>query len=166
MSSVRRDGAPLDALVATRIDRLMARYASAIDNGDFEDWPALFVDDGEYRIVTRTDFDAGRDFGIWYCDNRGMLEDRVSAIRSVNVYEPHVYRHVLGPTEVLDIDGDVAACETSYLVVRTAMDGDMQVFSAGRYVDRVALVDERALLKSRMVVTDSARYDTLVALPL
>lgn len=166
MSSVRRDGAPLDAVVAMRIDRLMARYASAIDNGDFEDWPLLFVDDGEYRIVTRTDFEAGRDFGIWYCNNRAMLEDRVSAIRSVNVYEPHVYRHVLGPTEVIAIDADMVACETSYLVVRTSMEGDMQVFSAGRYVDRVTLRDELALLHSRVVVTDSARYDTLVALPL
>ena len=166
MSSVRRDGTPLDAGVAMRIDRLMARYASAIDNGEFEEWPPLFVDDGEYRIVTRTDFEAGRDFGIWYCNNRAMLEDRVNAIRSVNVYEPHVYRHVLGPTEVLSVDGDVVACETSYLLVRTSMEGDMQVFSAGRYVDRVTLRDALARLQSRVVVTDSARYDTLVALPL
>jgi anthranilate 1,2-dioxygenase small subunit len=148
------------------LDRLMVRYCSIIDNGELEAWPALFTEDGNYRITTRTDYEAGRDFGIWYCSNRNMLEDRVLAIRGVNVYEPHVYRHIVGPTEVVAASGNEAVCETSYVVIRTDVDGDMTVFSAGKFVDRVAFEPERALIKSRIVVADSARFDTLVALPI
>jgi len=145
---------------------MMARYASAIDNGDLERWPDFFTDDCTYRILTRTDFDAGRDFGIWYCNTRGMLLDRVSSIQSVNVFEPHVYRHVLGPTEIVSIEDGVIGCETSYMVVRTGYEGEMMIFSAGRYIDAVVVDGQRALLRERTVVTDSCRYDALVALPL
>jgi anthranilate 1,2-dioxygenase small subunit len=148
------------------ISRMMARYASAIDNGDLEHWPECFTDDCTYRILTRTDFEAGRDFGIWYCNTRGMLLDRVSSIESVNVFEPHVYRHVLGPTEIVSVENGVFGCETSYMIVRTGYEGEMMVFSVGRYIDAVVLEGERALLRERTVVTDSCRYDALVALPL
>ena len=168
MSSVvaRDAGLRLDAATGERILRLMARAASAVDDAEFEVWPTLFTVDGEYRITTRADHDRGRDFGIWYCANRDMLEDRVAAIRSVNVYEPHVYRHVLGPTEVLAHDGAFASCVTPFLVARTGVDGEMILFSAGRYVDTVVFEGQRALFRSRVVVCDSARFDTLVALPI
>jgi anthranilate 1,2-dioxygenase small subunit len=167
MSSVARSSEiVLEAKSKEEIDRLMARYCSAIDNGEFELWPELFTTDGEYRITTRTDYEAGRDFGVWYCNNRGMLEDRVTAIRTVNVYEPHVYRHVIGPTEITSSTGKNVTGETSFLVIRTDVDGDMIVFSAGRYVDELVIDDGKALLRSRIVVTDSIRFDTLVALPI
>jgi anthranilate 1,2-dioxygenase small subunit len=149
------------------ISRLNAHYCSAIDNGDLERWPTFFADDCTYRILTRADFDAGRDFGIWFCNTRGMLLDRVSSIQSVNVFEPHVYRHVISPTEIVGVDTDgTIRCETSYMVVRTGYEGSMVVFSAGRYVDAVSIEGDAALLRERTVVTDSCRYDTLVALPL
>jgi anthranilate 1,2-dioxygenase small subunit len=51
------------------------------------------------------------------------------------------------------------------MVVRTGYECEMMIFSAGRYID--AVVDgQRALLRERTVVTDSCRYDALVALPL
>ena len=45
-------------------------------------------------------------------------------------------------------------------------DGEMTVFSAGRYVDEIVLEKEAALLQKRLVVTDSARFDTLVVIPI
>ena len=167
MYSVTRDNdVAVSAADKEGIDRLMVRYCSAIDNEEFEVWPTLFTEDGEYRITTRTDFDAGRTFGVWYCSNRAMLEDRVVAIRGVNVYEPHTYRHVLSPTEIVHVEDGVARCETSYIVIRTDVDGEMTVFSSGRYVDDVAIESGKASLRSRVVVADSARFDTLVALPI
>jgi anthranilate 1,2-dioxygenase small subunit len=153
-----------EALMA--ISRMMTHYCSAIDNGDLDRWPEFFDDDCTYRILTRTDFDEGRDFGIWFCNTKGMLLDRVSSIKSVNVFEPHVYRHVLGETEVVSNEAGVLGCETSFLVIRTGYEGGMVIFSAGRYVDTLVVQAGRALLRSRTVVTDSCRYDTLVALPI
>jgi len=50
--------------------------------------------------------------------------------------------------------------------VRTMQDGEMLVFSAGRYLDEIVVNNDAALLQKRIVITDSWRYDTLVAIPL
>jgi anthranilate 1,2-dioxygenase small subunit len=164
---VTRDaGLTLDAGHADAIGRLMVAYAHAIDNGRLENWPQCFTEKCTYRILTRIDHEAGRSFGVWFCDTRGMLLDRVSSIRSVNVFEPHVYRHILGPTEVTGRSGDVYSAESNYMVVRTMYDGEMTVFAVGRYLDEIVFESGHALLRARSVITDSMRYDTMVALPL
>jgi len=46
-------------------------------------------------------------------------------------------------------------------------DGRMDLFATGRYLDRVAADAEGGLrFRERLAVCDSARFDTLVALPL
>jgi anthranilate 1,2-dioxygenase small subunit len=45
-------------------------------------------------------------------------------------------------------------------------DGEMTVFAVGRYLDEIVVESGHALLRARSVVTDSMRYDTMVALPL
>src|SRR5687767_12816891 len=154
------------AAVRDAIARLQMEYVHAIDNDELERWPQLFTEQCLYQIIPRADHEQGRRIGIWFCDNRGMLEDRVSSIREVNVYEPHVYRHVIGPTEILDAADGVYRAQTSYIVVRTMHHGEMRVFSAGRYVDEIVCDGETARLKSRMVVADSGRFDTLLVIPL
>ena len=152
--------------VRDAIGRLMTEYVNAIDNDEVERWPQFFTEACVYQIIPRGEHQQGRLIGIWYCEGRGMLEDRVSAYRSVNVYEPHVYRHVIAPTEILSADGAVYHTQTSFMVVRTMHDGEMLLFGAGRYLDEIVCEGGRALLRKRLVVTDSARYDTLVVIPL
>lgn len=158
--------ATVSASARDAIARLMAQYVNVIDNDELERWPALFTEKCIYQIISRRDYDAGLPIGLWFCDNRGMLEDRVSSVREVNVFEPHVYRHVIGPTEILGCTGDTYRAQTSYIVVRTMQDGEMMVFSAGRYLDEIMVSNDTALLHKRIVITDSWRYDTLVAIPL
>jgi len=157
---------PVPAVMRDAIARLMMEYVHVIDNNELERWPPLFTEQCVYQIIPRVEYDQGRKIGVWVCDNRGMLEDRVSSIREVNVFEPHVYRHVIGPTEILRHDGDTFQTQTSYIVVRTMHDGEMVVFSAGRYVDAVVVENNTARFRQRIVVTDSWRYDTLVAIPI
>jgi anthranilate 1,2-dioxygenase small subunit len=164
---VTRDPAlALDSRDEQAIGRLMVAAIHAIDSDRLEDWPACFTDKCVYRILTRTDHEAGRQFGVWFCDTRDMLHDRVSSIRSVNVFEPHVYRHVLGPTEITRLVNGSYHAETNYMLVRTMYDGEMTLFSVGRYLDEIVMESGRAVLRSRTVVTDSVRYDTMVALPI
>jgi anthranilate 1,2-dioxygenase small subunit len=148
------------------IERLMMEYVHVIDNDELERWPLLFTEKCLYQIIPRAEHEQGRRIGIWYCEDRGMLEDRVSSIREVNVYEPHVYRHVIGPTEILEHKDGVFHAQTSYIVVRTMHDGEMSLFSAGRYADEIVMEGAAARLRKRVVVTDSWRYDTLVAIPI
>ena len=103
---------------------------------------------------------------MWYCDSRGMLQDRVSSLREVNVYEPHTYRHVIGPTEILEFRDGLWHTQTSYLLARIMQDGDTQLFSTGRYLDAIAVADGGARFSTRIVVTDSWRYDMLIVIPI
>ncbi len=95
-----------------------------------------------------------------------MLRDRVSALREANIYERQTYRHLVGlPTILGEADGMVRA-ETPFLVVRTMRTGAMDLFATGRYVDRLIERDAALRLRERIVVCDSSRIDTLLAIPL
>ena len=156
----------LDQNTKEAISRLLVCAAHSIDNNLLENWPLCFKDNATYKILTRADFDLGRKVGVWFCDSKAMLVDRVNSIRSVNVFEPHVYRHILGTSEVTQYKDKKYSAQTNYVVIRTMYDGDMAVFSTGRYVDEIMIENETALFQSRTVIPDSIRYDTMVALPL
>ena len=146
-------------------------YVRCIDDDRLEDWPGFFVEECHYRITTADNHRRGLPAGIVWADSRGMLVDRVSALREANIYERHSYRHLLGAPAVLSVEqaGDAAvevSSETSFLVVRITGDGPMDLFASGRYIDRYLVEDDRALLRERVVVCDSSRIDTLLAVPL
>ena len=158
--------ATVPAAAREAIARLMMDYVHAIDNDQVERWPDFFTDPCLYRIVSRRDYEENRPIGVWYCDSRGMLQDRVSSLREVNVYEPHTYRHVIGPTEILEFRDGLWHTQTSYLLARIMQDGDTQLFSTGRYLDAIAVADGGARFSTRIVVTDSWRYDMLIVIPI
>ncbi len=95
-----------------------------------------------------------------------MLQDRVAALRDANVYERQTYRHLVGLPAILgEAEGGVRS-ETPFLVVRIMRDGTMDLFATGRYLD-VLVEDQGALsFRERIVVCDSSRIDTLLAIPL
>jgi hypothetical protein len=91
-----------------------------------------------------------------------MLLDRVAALREANIYERQSYRHITGMPRLSEGD----AAETPFLVVRTMRDGRMDLFAAGRYLDRVVEAEGQLRFAERIVVCDSPRFDTLLAIPL
>lgn len=153
------------------IERLMVDYVHAIDEGEYERWPQFFTEDGRYQVTGRENLARGWVAGMLLCDNRDMMIDRIYSLRQVNVWEPHTYRHVIGPTQILGTssDGRVHA-QTSYLCVRTMHDGEQKLFSTGRYLDEVVFeagaAEPRALLARRTVISDSNQIDTLLVIPL
>ena len=150
----------------TRLVELNAAYARTIDNEQFERWPELFTDPCLYKVTTAENVAKGLESGIMYADSRGMLQDRVSALRKANIYERQRYRHIVGLPFVLGEENGAARVETPFLIVRIMRDGTMEVFATGSYHDRVA-ADPAGVLKfaERIVVCDGGRFDTLVAIP-
>ena len=149
-----------------RVSRLNADYARAIDDDRLEDWPNFFTDPCLYTITSADNHRRGMPVGVIYADSKGMLKDRVAALREATVFERQSYRHLVGlPAIVGEQDGAVRA-ETPFLVVRIMRDGTMALFATGRYLD--ALVEEAGALRfrERVVVCDSSRIDTLLAIPL
>ena len=149
-----------------RIARAQAAYARCIDADELERWPDFFTEKCFYLVTNADSHREGLEAGMIWADNRDMLVDRVTALREANIYERHSYRHILGQPFLLEqADGEVRA-ETSFLVVRIMRDGASDLFASGRYLDRYDLGPEEPRLAERVVVCDSSRIDTLLALPL
>ncbi len=156
-----------DAATLFEISALNAACAAAIDDGRLEEWPEFFHADCLYKITTADNVAKGYQAGIVYADSRAMLEDRIAALRKANIYERQRYRHILGmPLISTGLDGRVVS-ETSFLVVRTMREGQMDVFAVGVYRDRLCRDATGAWrFAERIAICDSPRFDTLLAIPL
>lgn len=148
------------------IVRALADYVRCIDEDRLEGWPDFFDDPCTYLITTAANHREGLQAGIVFATSRGMLVDRVSALREANIYERHTYRHILGMPAILSHEDDRVRSETPFLVARIMRDGATDIFATGRYLDLYRIREEEAKLAERTVVCDSSRIDTLLALPL
>jgi anthranilate 1,2-dioxygenase small subunit len=155
----------LDFSIQRKIEELHARYSHALDDDRLEDWPALFTEHGRYRIATAENEARGLPLPVLSCDSRAMLRDRVQSLRHANIYEPQRYRHIVSSLLVEPLDGKTAKSIASFLVIRIMQGGESMVFASGRYLDRIVLTPE-PLYEERVVVCDSRRFDTLLAIPL
>src|SRR4029077_18756549 len=108
----------------------------------------------------------GFETGITYADTKGMVIDRIAAIRQSNVYEKQSDHHILGLPNILRDGGDEAESETPFLVVRIMHDGQSDIFATGLYLDTYRAAGNDLKFSKRLVVCDSSRIDTLMALPL
>ena len=164
-SSAPSRHAEASALLA-RIDALNLRYGHAIDDGEYERWPGFFVEDALYKITTRWNHDRAMPAGLMLCQGRAMMEDRVSALRSANIYEPHFYRHLIDPPAGIGMSDGAIAAMASFAVWRVMQSGAPEIFCTGRYVDRIVEADGALKFSQRIVVCDGERIDTMIVLPL
>lgn len=154
------------AMQCLAIGQMQARYASVIDNDQLEKWPDFFVENCLYRITTAGNFAKGYEASIVFANSRGMLLDRVSALRQANIYERQTYRHICGMPAILSQDASGVHCETAFVVMRIMRDGTTDIFASGRYLDVLVEQDGAYKFVKRVVICDSSRIDTLLALPL
>lgn len=142
-----------ETALASRIQALNADYAHCIDDDLLEAWPDFFTADGRYRVITRENHELGLPVSLIYCDGKGMLSDRISAMRTANVFEPHTYCHIVGVARISERDGTEHRVRANFSVTRTMSDGEMSVFACGRYFDRVVEDGDQLLLAERTVST-------------
>ena len=93
-----------------------------------------------------------------------MMRDRIQSLRHANIYEPQRYRHMISSVLVEPADAGVVRSTANFIVIRIMQDGETMIFASGRYVDRIAT--QEMLLEERVVICDSRRFDTLLAIPL
>jgi anthranilate 1,2-dioxygenase small subunit len=160
----------LDAMVRRwELEQLFTDYVQCLDSDELERWPDFFTEDCFYRITSAENYEASSPLGLIYATSRNMLKDRVSALRGANIYEPQRYRHLVSSIKIV---GDAVERSdhldlmANFLVVRTMQDGEMTIFGAGRYVDRVRRDAGTWRFASKTVVLDSRQIDTLLAIPI
>lgn len=149
-----------------RVDDFYADYAHVLDDDRLEEWPDFFTQDGAYRIVTRENRELGLPLHLIYCDGQGMMIDRIAAMRTANIFEPHVYCHSISATRVIGVEGREIRARSNFTVLRTMTDGETSIFACGRTFDTLLDVDGELRLRVRLVVLDSKRIDTLLVIPL
>jgi anthranilate 1,2-dioxygenase small subunit len=149
-----------------RIEAMFADYAHCIDEDRLEEWPACFVEHGRYRVTTRENVELGLPLSLIRCEGRGMLTDRIVAMRTANIFEPHVYCHMVGALRLLDTAGGEIKVQSNFIVVRTMADGTMTVFACGKYLDTIVEEGGTLLFRERTVMLDSRSIDTLLVIPL
>ena len=145
---------------------LIAEYAERIDEDRLEEWPDLFTDACKYLVICRANHEAGMRQGVMYAASKGMLRDRVFSIRKANLFEAHRYRHVIGPVRVRSVEGGIAVARSHFIVARIMQDGTTSLFATGRYLDRIDMSGDTFRFQERIVVLDSEKIDTLLAIPL
>lgn len=157
----------LEAVVRRlELERLYTDYAHCLDADELERWPDFFTEDCFYRITSAENYEAGLPLGLIYATSRNMLKDRVSALREANIYEPQRYRHLVSSIKIVADGAGSLDLVANFLVVRTMQDGEMTIFAAGRYGDRIKRDSSGWKFASRTVVLDSRQVDTLLAIPI
>jgi 3-phenylpropionate/cinnamic acid dioxygenase small subunit len=148
------------------LETLYTEYAACLDSDALERWPEFFVEECVYRVTSAENYDAGLPIGVIYATSKNMLKDRVNALRQANIYEPQRYRHLISGYRIERDDVDTLEVTANFLVVRTMQDGAMTLFAAGRYVDSLVHDATGWHFARKIVVLDSRRIDTLLAIPL
>lgn len=149
------------------VSLLHAAYGAAIDEDRLEDWPGFFTTDCQYTITSHDNHRRGYTAGIVYCDNQGMLRDRVSGLREANIYEQHRYRHIVSMPSSVEGSGDRVTARTAFAVYRITRGRASELFVTGCYHDEFVRSGDGSLkIASRIVVCDSSVFDTLLAIPL
>jgi len=147
-----------------KVEDLHARYAHALDEDRLEDWPDFFTEHGVYRIATAENEARGLPAPILFAQGRPMLRDRVASLRHANIYEPQRYRHLVSSVLIGESSGDSVAVKSNFLVIRIMENGETAMFASGIYRDRVSI--SAMQYEERVVICDSRRFDTLLAIPL
>jgi len=159
-----KQGADPDLTLQLAVEHLHARYAHALDADRLEEWPDFFTENGRYRIATAENEARGLPLPVLYAEGRAMLRDRVASLRHANIYEPQRYRHMISSVLLEPAAKGVVRSSANFLVIRIMQDGATLLFASGRYLDRIVLAEMK--YEERVVVCDSRRFDTLLAIPL
>ena len=142
-------------LLQMQVDQLNAQYAAALDDKRFDDWPAFFVEDGQYKVQARENFDRGLPLALIALESRGMMKDRVYGVTQTIYHAPYYTRHVVSPARVLSDDGGLVMAQSNYAVFRTRPGGSSEVYNVGRYIDEIVRTAAGLRFRSRLCVYDS-----------
>ena len=155
----------IDAALRSELEQLYARYASCLDNGRFEEWPQFFVEDGSYILIPRENHDRGLPLATMALESRRMMEDRVYGVLNTLFFGPYYQRHIIGPL-LIELDGEEICVEANYVVLRTKRNALSEVFSTGRYLDRIVRTAEGLRFAQKRCVFDSEMIANSVVYPI
>jgi salicylate 5-hydroxylase small subunit len=156
-----------DASVALLdVIRLYSDYAAAVDIADWDRWVDFFVEDCEYKIQPRENFERGFPLCTLALLSKNMLKDRVYGIHETLYHDPYYQRHVVGLPVIRENQDGIIVAEANYAVFRTKLSGESTVFNVGRYLDRIIRNQDGLKFISRLCIYDSEMIPNSIIYPL
>lgn len=158
--------AALDTSAAkSAVEDLFAAYMDSLDDEKLEAWPEFFTENGVYKIVARENVERDLPIATWSCLSRGMMQDRVVAIRNASVFSPRYMRHVAGAPRVIEEKEGVVSARLSFAVFETLQDEPSRVFLVGQYRAKVALTTDGPRFRELLAVYDTSLIPGLLVYP-
>lgn len=156
-----RPNNPYEAIFDLQVD-----YCRSLDSDRLEEWPEYFVDDCLYEIQSRENVALGLPAPLIRCHSKGMLLDRVIAIREALTYEFRFLRHYVTNSRIHENDDGSYSVDSNFLVLSSDEEGVTTIFAAGQYLDEVVFRNGRPLFRKKIAITDTFGIDNLLAIPL
>ena len=146
--------------------QLYAEYAAAVDSGNWDTWPDFFTDDCVYRLQPRENFERGFPLATLSFTSKGMLKDRVYAVKETLFHDPYYQRHVVGIPIVRSVNAERILSEANYAVFRTKLSEITSVFNVGRYIDTVVRTPSGLKFASRQCIYDTEMIPNSIIYPI
>lgn len=148
------------------VEDLLYAYGAVLDAGDLDKWPDFFTEDCFYQVIPRDNYERGLPLALIRCESKGMLKDRVYAIRETMMYEPRYLRHLISGIRVIGEDACGMTVEANYAVFETPLNDLTRVFNVGRYIDRVVRQHGRLKFAEKHCVFDSLLVPNSIIFPI
>jgi salicylate 5-hydroxylase small subunit len=134
---------------------LYAAYGACIDGAHYDEWPEFFTENAWYRVVPRENFDRDLPLSTLSLKGKPMMKDRIYGVESTIFHAPYYQRHVIGlPSIIVGEDGTIGV-EANYAVFRTKRDFPAEIYSVGRYIDRVVYEGGELKFSQKFCVFDN-----------
>ena len=160
---------PTPIQLRIEVEDLYTAYAEALDDGNIEAWPEFFVEDCFYLVIPNENYSRGLPLATIRCESKGMLKDRVVAVRETMAFEPRTLRHLVSNFRVR-ANGDDGATPfeviANYAVFESLVDEPARVFNTGRYVDKLIRRDGVLKFQQKFCVFDSALVPNSIVYPI
>ena len=141
-------------------------YVEALDNFEIDRWPEFFTEECFYQVIPRENFDNDLPLATIRCESKGMLKDRVMALRETMLFEPRYLRHLVSNIRVSSESNGVIEARANYAVLETLVDEETRVLNAGRYLDKIVREDGVLKFKEKICVFDSVLVPNSIVYPI
>ena len=137
------------------IDALYADYAEALDDNELERWPDFFTEECLYKLVPRENWERDLPIALMLCESKGMLRDRVTAVRNTALYAPRTFRHLIGQFRIKLEAPERIRVRANYVVFQTLVDDLTRIQNAGKYIDLIERTPAGMRFREKICVFDS-----------
>ncbi len=153
------------------VEDFLYHEADLLDDRRFEEWLELFADDARYWMPVRDNRLTGPDAvarelsepggNYYFDDSKETLRIRVERLYTGSAWAetpPSRTRHLISNVRIRRERGDEVEVQSSFLVYRTRLEHDRDLF-VGRRTDVLRRVEDGFRIARRTIVLDQAILD-------